>query len=254
MPDTTTATTRGWRKMERYAYAERPYEDVWGWLAGHLSTLGDPLPGGDRSVELRIRPVGKEVSRAVRLHVGGLVCGDSRARAALRWGDAARPRLFPELTAILEIAPVPNDDVPFTQFGILARYRPPLGPLGAIGDRLVGAEVTDAALTTFLDELAQAAEEQLAPPSPPGRAGRAAGRPGDDDPAIRRLFLTLDGLAVRPGGAVGAGQALAATPGVVHVSLDPWTGLAAVDHDPARCGSQLMMAALEEQAAPRPVG
>jgi hypothetical protein len=251
MESTTTRTSRGWRHIERYAYVERPYEEVWGWLAGHLSALGAPLPGGGHAVELRIRPGGMEVSRPVRLHVGGLVAGEDRARAALGWVDATRPHLFPELEAVLEIAPVPNDTLPFTQLGILARYRPPLGPLGALGDRLVGAEVLDATLTTFLDEVSDAVANQTVPPSlqPEAEFGPHGSEDADE---IRRVHLTVEGLAVRRGGAVGATDALAAVPGVVNVSLDPWTGLVAVDHDPAECDAEQLMAALEEQAAAQP--
>lgn len=254
MLDMMTSTTRGWRHIERYAYVERPFEDVWGWLGSHLSGLGEPLPGGGRAVELRVRPGGVEVSRPVRLHVGGLVVGEHRARARLGWADAARPDLFPQLEAELEVALVPNDALPFTQLGVLARYRPPFGPLGAIGDRLVGAEVLDAALTTFLDELADAVANHTVPPSVEPRAEEGAPRDEDGDSAIRRVFFTVEGLAVRRGGAVGVCEALAALPGVDHVSLDPWTGLMAVDHDPTRCRSGQLMAALGEQAAARPAG
>jgi hypothetical protein len=248
MEAVATSADRGWRHIERYGYVERAYEEVWVWLAGHLSSLGDPLPGGGRSVELRIRPAGKEVNRPVRIHVGGLVCSQDRARATLAWVDATHPHLFPQLEAALEIAPVPNDTAPFTQLGILARYRPPLGPLGAIGDRLLGADVTDAALTLFLEELADAVEANLVPPSlqqaQPERPGFA---PSYDNPDIRRVLLPVGGLAEQPGGAVGLCNALARTPGIVHVSLNPFAKLIAVDHDPERCTSAQVIATLEEQ-------
>ena len=245
----TVGTRRGWRRIERYAYIERPYEDVWGWVAAHLSALGAPLPGGGHAVELRIRPGGMEVSRPVRLRVGGLVAGENRARAALGWADATRPSLFPQLEARLEIVPVPNDAMPFTQIGIVARYRPPFGPLGAIGDRLVGAEVTEAALVTFLDELAEAVEEHTATPAPPSELHPVDVRPDRERAGIERVLLVVDGLNSRPGGAAGTVAALAALPGVVHVSLDPWSGLVAVDHDPLACRSEQMTEALEDQAA-----
>ena len=244
MHDTMTPRTQGWRQIERYVYVERVYEDVWTWLAGHLSTLGAPLPDGGRAVELRIRPGGRELGRPVRLHVGGLVVDEGQARAMLGWADAARPRLFPQLEAVLEIKPVPTEGPAFTQLGVLARYRPPFGTLGAIADRLLGAEVTDAALTTFLDELADAVAEHTVPPSlRPG--GEPVRRIEMDDPPLRRVLLTVDGLAVRPGGAVGVSETLMAVPGVATVSLDPWSGLVAVDHDPARCTLEQFTAALD---------
>jgi hypothetical protein len=242
MHDSATATGRGWRRIERYAYVDRPYEDVWGWLAGHLSTLGVPLAGDGHLVELRIRPGGREVSRPVRLRVGGLVAGEDRARAALNWADASRPHLFPRLDATLEVVPVPNTRRPRTQLGVLARYRPPFGVLGALGDRLVGAEITDAALTTFLDELAAAVTEHTVATSKPADAAPDAPRAGTP---VRRIFLTIDGLGVRPGGAVGVCVALADVPGVVSVDLDPFAGLATVDHDAAICGPAELAAALD---------
>jgi len=257
MHDTATPAAGGWRDIERYAYVERPYEDVWAWLGGHLSMLGDPLPGGGRAIELRIRPAGMEVSRPVRLHVGGMVCGEDRARAGLQWTDATHPHLFPQLKGTLEIAPVPSDAAPFTQLGIVARYRPPLGPLGAVGDRLVGAEITDAAMTIWLDELADAVADHLVPPSlQPEPDPAAATEPdrGDDNPDVWRVFVAVEQLAVRPGGAAGACEALRAMPGIVHVSLNPFSGLATVDHDPAVCSFDQVTAALEAQAAARPAG
>ena len=248
MSETVTSTERGWRTIERYAYVERHYEDTWTWMASHLSTLGEELPGGGRAVGLRIRPAGAEIARAVRLRVAGLVCGADRARAGLEWTDAAHPHLFPQLEGTLEIAPVPHDGTPFTQIGILARYRPPLGPLGAIGDRLVGADITDAALTALLDELADAVDDGVAAPSlgpenVPLRSRLA------EDPAVRRVLLPVDGLAVRRGGAAEVCAALAAWPGVVHVSLNPFSGLIAVDHDPDVCPSDMLMDVLDDEAA-----
>ena len=247
MNDTVQAAGRGWRQIERYVYVERLYDDVWPFVAGHLATLGDPLPDGGRSVELKIHTVGREVSRAVRLHVGGFVCHEDWSRASLDWTDAAHPRAFPHLEAALEIRAVPTDRTAFTQLGVVARYRPPLGPLGALGDRLVGADVVDASITAFLDELADSVGEFVKAAMPdegdgPAVAGRAG--PRTADPGVRRLLLPVDGLAVRPGGAAGPYAALAAVPGVVHVSIDPGTGLAAVDHDPTACRADQLSGAL----------
>ena len=253
MPDRATRSTRGWREIHRYAYMQRPYEDVWFWLAGYLRTIGVPLPGGGRSVELRVRPGGVDLHRPVRLHLAGLVCDTGRASVGLSWVDAAHPHLFPELDGVLELTPVPNKARPFTQLGVVARYRPPFGPLGAVGDRLVGAEVADAALTAFIDEVAQTAEAYLEPPPAlvPDGDQRDGTEPSSDpeEGGVRRIFLTIDGLAVRPGGAAGVGAALAATPGVVTVTLDPWAGIAAVDYDPDRCRPDRLVRAAEDPAA-----
>jgi hypothetical protein len=248
MNETATPTSRGWRTIERYAYVGRAYEDVWGWLAGHLSTLGAPLPDGGHVVELQIRPAGREYGRPVRFHVGGLVAGEDRARAALGWADATRPHLFPQLEAVLEVVPVSNNSLPYTQLGVLARYRPPFGALGAIGDRIAGAEVTDASLTTFLDELAMAVADGTTLPSMALEEENEEQQPKveDDSSGIQRVFLTVNGLATRPGGAVRLCERLMAVPGVVNVGIDPWVGLVEVDHDPTLCISDDLMAVLEE--------
>jgi hypothetical protein len=248
MSDTTIPKDRSWRGIERYAFVPRAYDEVWPWLAGHLSTMGDPLPGGGRSVELHISPAGRDVSRSVRLAVGGLVCRDGAACASLQWADASHPRLFPKLTAVLELRPLPNDRRPFTQIGVQARYRPPLGPVGLIGDHLVGADIADVAITNFLDDLVGSVTDGLpAEPEPEPVVVDLAG----GDPELRRHFLTLDGLGIRGGGAVGVYEALSSLPGVVHVSVDPWTGLVAVDHDPHRCGLAEMVAVLERRVEAR---
>ncbi|HVW35459.1 MAG TPA: heavy-metal-associated domain-containing protein [Acidimicrobiia bacterium] len=249
MADTLSAQTRGWRDIHRYAYVNRPYDQVWPWLAGHLSTMGDPLEDGGRSLELRINPASREVSRPVRLRVSGLVCDDDGARAALAWADAGHPLLFPTLRAVLEVFPVPHDGTPYTQIGVRARYRPPFGPVGQMGDRLFGAGITDAALTNFLDDIAAAVEDHVAPaPDTERSTADISGAPADDLLA-RRLFIALDGLSVRRGGAVAVAEALRGVPGVSRVSIDPGCSLVAVDHDPTRCGLADMLAAVERRTA-----
>jgi hypothetical protein len=246
MSDMSTPKSRRWRSIERYTYIPRSYDEVWPWLAGHLTTLGDPMPGGGRSVDLHIRPAGKDVSRPARLGVGGLVCRDGVARASLHWADAAHPRLFPKLTAVLEVRPLPNDVRVFTQIGVQARYQPPLGRVGMVGDHLVGAEIADVAVTNFLEYLVRAVSDGLPPASEPERA--VVDLAGSDDSDLRRHFLTLDGLAVRGGGAAGVYDALVSLPGVFRASVDPWSGLVAVDHDPTRCTLAEMAAVLERRA------
>ena len=248
MSDVATRSARGWREIHRYAYLQRPYEDVRSWLAAQLGTIGAPLPDGGRSIQLRIRPGGVELSRPVRLRLAGPVDGHTGARQALGWVDAAYPRLFPELDGVVELAVVPNRKRAFTQVGVVARYRPPFGALGAVADRLAGAEVADAALTAFLEELVGAAESDLAPPDllPDADGESEASQP--EEGGGRRVFLVIDALAVRSGGAVGASACLLAIPGVIAVSVDPWSGLAAVDYEPGRCSPGQLVDALQEQA------
>ena len=234
------------REIRRYVYVQRPYEDVWYWLVNHLATIGAPLSGGDRLVQLHFRPGGREISRPVRLHTTGFVCGEERAGLGVGWADAVHPHLFPELEGVLELAPIPNAKRAFTQIGLVARYQPPLGPLGALGNHLAGAEVADATVTIFLDEVAQMVEEHIDPPSLRLDPEGSTQQPVPEDSNVRRMLVTVDGMAVRRGGAVGAASALAVTPGVLRVSVDPRSGLATVDYDRARCNPAQLATALQE--------
>jgi len=238
-------TERGWRELSRYTYVERPYEEVWPWLAHHVWNSGDALPDGGRSIPLRVRPAGVDVSRPLRLKVGGVVTGSGQTSVAIHGVDAAHPHLFPELDGDLEVAPVPTAGLPFTQIGVVARYRPPFGALGAVGDRLIGREVADAALTAFIDELAGAAERELDPPGPVLGPAASPSPPLGETADVSRVFVTIDGLGVRPGGAVAAYRALRAVPGVVAVSIEPWSGLTAVDYEPSICTTNELLLAVE---------
>jgi hypothetical protein len=44
---------------------------------------------------------------------------------------------------------------------------------------------------------------------------------------------------------VSASSALQAVPGVAAVSIEPWTGLTAVDYDPTRCTTNQLLVTLE---------
>jgi len=238
-------TERGWKELCRYTYVQRRYEEVWPWLAHHVWNSGEVLPNGGRSIPLRVRPAGVDVSRPLRLKLGGVVTRNGHTSMTIHGVDAAHPHLFPELDGDLEVAPVPNTGLPFTQIGVVARYRPPLGALGAVGDRLIGREVADAALTAFLDDLAEAAERELDPPGPLLGPAASPSSPPAEGADVSRVFVTIDGLGVRPGGAVGAAGALRAIPGVVAVSIEPWSGLTAVDYQPSVCTTNQLLLAVE---------
>lgn len=56
------------------------------------------------------------------------------ARLPLHWEDARNPRLFPVLDAALELPPLQDRGGSITRVGLVARYRVPLGPVGAWAD------------------------------------------------------------------------------------------------------------------------
>jgi hypothetical protein len=69
-----------------------------------------------------------------------------------RWRAAGARRLFPELEADLEIAPLGQDR---TQLSISARYRPPMGAVGRVLDRALLHRVAEATIKDFLDRVGE---------------------------------------------------------------------------------------------------
>lgn len=247
----------GWRKIAHYAYVERPYEDVWNlFMAAPRRLVGDETTvSGSASPELHVFRGGIELSRTVRLHYGGLVCTEERARLAVRWEDGRHPRLFPVLEGVLELVPLASGPRQFTQVGLVGRYRPPFGPLGGTGDRVVGSGVAAESVAWFVEDMARRIEEMVEPQPEEPQAEAEAEAPAatePDGPELRRVFLPLDGLHERAGGAAGVSRQLSATPGVVRVDLDPVAELAEIEYDPSRCSPDQLVAELESEISQFP--
>jgi hypothetical protein len=68
--------------------------------------------------------------------------------------------MFPLLDATLEFAPVAGRR-PITQIGFLGRYRPSLGPLGTLGDPLVGSRLVLEPGAAFLTDLVARLEQAI---------------------------------------------------------------------------------------------
>ena len=233
----------GWREIRHYAYIERPFGEVWTLVAGAPArVLGDEDPaGGAPEAALHAKRAGVEISRDVRLRFGGLVCDEHRARLSLRWEDAHHPRLFPVLVAVLELAPLRSGRYDITQIGVVGRYRPPFGAVGALADRLAGEAVAAESVHRFVVEVARRLEEMI--PEPP--AGPDV-TPEPLDPGLRRVLIPVDGLEDRPGGAASVGRYLETAPGVVRAEVHALAGLAAVDFDPGLCDPVKLLENLED--------
>lgn len=240
----------GWRQIHRYAYIKRPYEDVWTVIAAdHTLTV----PGGVRCdgtgrLDLRVRLAGVEVTRPVTVRVGGLVVKDERSRLALSWWDKGHRNLFPVLEAVLELAPADFRGCRITQIGLVGRYRPPFGVFGSAVDRVAGFEIVAESVMKFVQDFTQRIEAGV-PAVPAPAAGE--GPDDHDQTALRhRVFLPVDGLACRSGGAVTTRRLLSSLPGVSAVELDPIAGIAAVDYDPERNTPEDLQNLLEADASP----
>jgi hypothetical protein len=229
-----------WREIHHYAYVERSFDDVWPLLAIEPNAVlsdGSPVPVGCGTSDLHAQLGGIDVARTVAMHFSGLVHDDARAGLAVHWEAAHHPWMFPVLEATLELSPVPSGRRHLTQVGLVGRYRPPLGVLGDMADRIGGSGVAVESIRHFVEDLARRLATMVAP-EPPGPAEE---EPTPDvtrepeGPERKKILLIVEPLASRPGGAVGIARRLAARPGVVRVDIDPETTLAEIHYDPARC-------------------
>ena len=109
--------------------------------------------------ELRVGVGGTELARKVRTEIGPLVCEEHAARLHVQWHAEEHPEWFPELHAELEFEPAGDDA---TDLHLTGDYEPPLGPLGALGDRVVGHRVAERSLREFLTGVARRLADELA--------------------------------------------------------------------------------------------
>lgn len=70
----------------------------------------------------------------------------------ITWRAATADRLFPTLTADLEIEAVNGTAI---RFALVGSYRPPVSVVGEAADRLVGHHIAEAVVRTFLEGIAE---------------------------------------------------------------------------------------------------
>ena len=70
----------------------------------------------------------------------------------IAWRAASANRLFPTLTADLEIEAVNGTAI---RFALVGSYRPPVSVVGEAADRLVGHHIAEAVVRTFLEGVAE---------------------------------------------------------------------------------------------------
>jgi len=235
-----SASPDGWRTIRHFAYVERPFRDVRRAIAAAPQRLlaETPGPGGaaaQATAELRVRRVGFDIGRDVRMVLGDVEVGIHSARLPIRWEDANRPAFFPILDATLEVAPVNAGRRPMTQLGLFGRYRPPFGRLGALADNLAGHGVVVESVERFLDELVDRVQAITV-----GSAVADDEHPAEDDGAAkvvvrRRIVLPVEGLDSSAGGAAGLTLRLMGVPGVLDASVNPLSRLAVVEYDGTAC-------------------
>jgi hypothetical protein len=123
--------------------------------------------------ELRVQVGGGSIGRRIHAHVGPMEISPPTPDVASRiltvplsWQAAEHPALFPTMNGQLVIRPAGDDAI---ELDLTGEYTPPLGAIGAIGDRLAGHEAATASLRSYLHEIARRLTAELAahpPPSP----------------------------------------------------------------------------------------
>jgi hypothetical protein len=90
----------------------------------------------------------RRIAKEVAFRVGAPRTVHSTTILPISWGAEGHDRLFPQLDADIEIAPLGSHR---TQLSISARYRPPLGSLGQALDKALLHRVAEATIKDFLD-------------------------------------------------------------------------------------------------------
>lgn len=150
MPDDTHPER--WRTLHEFVEVDRAFRDVRRYVAAEP----DCIAAGSAQAKV----AGLDLDRDLRMVVGDVQIGPHTARIPIHWEDRRHPALFPLLDATLEFAPVAGRH-PITQIGFLGRYRPPLGPLGTLGDSLAGSHVVLESVVAFLTDLATRLEQAI---------------------------------------------------------------------------------------------
>jgi hypothetical protein len=102
---------------------------------------------------LRVEFLGFEIGRDVRIELGKPRDSGYATYIPIRWHAKEQAGLFPSMDAELEITPL-ADEQPLAQIGLLGRYRPPAGLLGAVGDATLMHRVAEASVRHFVTDLA----------------------------------------------------------------------------------------------------
>jgi hypothetical protein len=125
-----------------------------------LRSPGSWIPGlaegadakGERLLaEVGFRGPGRRVDKRVEITLQEPMRFATKTVLPMSWRATGPERLFPNLEADLDIAPLGPER---SQLAIDARYQPPLGALGSVLDRALLHRVAEATLKDFLDRAA----------------------------------------------------------------------------------------------------
>lgn len=100
----------------------------------------------------------RRVDKEVEIEIGKPYVIPAKTMLPITWRATAAGRIFPQLEADIEIAPL---GVSRTQLSISARYRPPLGPVGRVLDKALLHRVAEATVKDFLDRVGEGVEARV---------------------------------------------------------------------------------------------
>jgi hypothetical protein len=145
-----------------------PFEDV---EAALLDDPGTWVPGLLRAAEdrghLLLAEVGfavdtRRIEKEVEIGLGAPYRFPSKTVLPMTWRAKGAERLFPQLEADIEVAPLGTDR---TQLSISASYRAPMGAVGRVIDRALLHRVAEATVKDFLEGVGeQVRARELAKP------------------------------------------------------------------------------------------
>jgi hypothetical protein len=104
----------------------------------------------------------------------------------------------------------------------------------------------------FIDDLADRIEAEVPPVASAPEADDQSTPVVQPSARRRRIFLPVDGLERRPGGALALRQRLIAVPGVADVEVDAVAEMVVVDYDATVCGVTRLLSVLEEDSEEDP--
>lgn len=100
---------------------------------------------------------GTSATQTVMVELGLPVQSPDAVVFELTWNPVGHAHLLPVLRGSLELAP----DGLHTRLSFVGTYTPPLGPVGAFGDGLVGHRVARRTVSTFLESVVRRIDEEV---------------------------------------------------------------------------------------------
>ncbi|HVM39795.1 MAG TPA: hypothetical protein VM618_03325 [Acidimicrobiia bacterium] len=131
--------------------------------ARRRATAGRDRREGVRAGEVHVDLGNFELGRAISLVVDGVDVEEGIVRLRFHWAAEERGALFPVMEGELEAYALSHPPRPVTQLSFIGHYQPPLGPLGAVADAVVGARVAEQVVEHFVEEVVVRIERALSP-------------------------------------------------------------------------------------------